>query len=182
MFNRFQRSAPQSFLRRNAQKRRRGEGARLTETEQLKAGYFLKGFYLACALAVMPMACSHEGASASPISGMWKSAAPVHRVTSQDVSPQYISIMFGADGKATMRYVPGIPTQGGLLDSKYIDEFTHPKTDIVPYDDLGGGRVRFTVDNAATTYTYEVKDGKLYLTPPGFGFGSGDLPSYVFIR
>jgi hypothetical protein len=137
----------------------------------------MKRFYALCVLALFPIACGHADAAASTtIVGSWKSAAPPHRVTLADSVPQITSIIFGTNGKATMHYVPAFPTMGGMLPGAEIVSMTKPKTDVLPYDDLGGGKLRFTVGAQAVTYTYDIKDGKLYLSPPG------TTGSYVFNR
>lgn len=70
---------------------------------------------------------------------------------------------FVSDGTVHVKYQPGMPVFSGSMSPAYIMALMKPKNEVLPYDDLGNGKLRVTYGAQAVTYSYEISNDKLYI-------------------
>gem|GEM_PF-5368895 len=73
---------------------------------------------------------------------------------------------FDRDGTMHVKYQAGMPIYSSMMSEGFILALMKPKNEVLPYDDLGNGKLRVTYGAQAVTYTFEISHDKLYITPP----------------
>lgn len=130
------------------------------------------------ALSTLIAACSgHADGSGNSLIGKWNLAGDPPNSSFQAT---WLAMTFKSDGTIALHYKPALPLYGGGMNSNSLEIAIKPRDTTVPYEDLGGGKLRITSGAQADTYTYELKGDKLYLTPPASPLGTG--PATVYNR
>jgi hypothetical protein len=96
------------------------------------------------------------------------------------LEPIWLSLRFESNGHLTINYRPGNPYVGMLTLSEQEAALKSRQRQIAEFDILGSGKMRIEMDGSASTYTFEIKGNKLYLTPPPTLFGPS--PSAIYLR
>ncbi len=91
----------------------------------------------------------------------------------------WLGLRFGNAGKLSVRYRPAA-MYVGMLSRSRREALLKPRVETANYEEIGSGQVRIEMDGSASTYTFEIKGNKLYLTPPRSQFGSSE--TWVYVR
>lgn len=124
------------------------------------------------------------------LQGRWVLNGPTPRPSM--LSSKLLALDFENGHSVAMTYTPAIPMFAPIAASAGADEskYLKPRTETYPYDDLGHGEIRVTMQSQAQNFRVSIKSGLLYFTPVAASSGDSQVdalmassePTIVFRR
>jgi hypothetical protein len=105
------------------------------------------------------------GASSPSLVGTWvlDGAVPPPNMNQ---TFEFTRLAFGSDATLKAVYVPQPNPMVMMAGPAARTAAFALQHETLSYTDRGGGKLEFVESGHAATWTYEIRDGKLYLTPP----------------
>lgn len=135
---------------------------------------------LACSACSAHNRSETQGEASDSLIGSWKRVDWPTTDVMETYEPIWVDLIFADDGHLKFRYRPALPFLSSLEPASQTVALKKLYDKTATFEVLGDGKVRIELEGIASTYTFDVKGDKLYLTPPSTELSA--TPTSIYSR